>query len=174
MAGRKALPSVLKNPAGNAFDRNGHRANAHEPKPKAARLTVPPVLKGDKAATAAYRMYAKRALDLGVMTEWDDTAMAMLAKAHAELWEHESALKTEGYKRKDEGPNPRVRMRDKAAERLLILLREFGMTASARSGIRPTGAGGGRGLAERIIPTLEAEQIAKDAENWEPPAVAIG
>ena len=175
--GRKPLPTAVKVALGNP----GHRPlNDAEPRAPASKLTVPKHLKTDKVAAAEYRRLGKQLLAAGVMTVLDETALTIYATEYSRWVRAESLLAEQGDTLvTDKGyryVNPSFAVARQAKDTMMRILTEFGMTPSARSRIKamPQGQQGGKGLAERLIPGIEAAEIAKEAEEWTPPVGVTG
>jgi phage terminase small subunit len=81
-AGRKPKPTALKLIQGTY---RPDRANANEPKPKAGISPCPKFLQGEARET--YRKVSKKLARIGLMTEIDEMALAMLCQSWAEYLE---------------------------------------------------------------------------------------
>jgi P27 family predicted phage terminase small subunit len=176
MAGRKPLPTAVKIALGNP----GKRAlNKQEPTAPASKLSPPPHVKADKVAAKEYKRLGKLLLAAGVLTVLDENALAIYAlefsrwvRAEAQLAKDGDTLETDrGYRY----AHPSLGVANKAKDTMMRILTEFGMTPSARSRIKamPQSGQAMKGLAERLIPELEAAEIEKEAAEWEPPAATV-
>ena len=135
MAGRKPKPTKFKVISGNP----GHRPlNRAEPKPKAATTRAPAGL--SKLARKHWGVVAKQLTAAGILTELDKPALMLYCEAWAR-W-REAAIEVEkcgmlikaqnGF----EMQNPYLAIANKAADQMLKMLAEFGMTPSSRSRIQ--------------------------------------
>jgi len=112
------------------------RMNAAEPEPMATGADPPAWLKG-KAERKVYREVASKLADMHLMTEADQHAVAQIAvywvkwQALAEQATTEVTTTDTGYTSTD----PRINSMIKLGEKVTGLLKEFGMTPSARTRI---------------------------------------
>jgi P27 family predicted phage terminase small subunit len=141
-SGPKPKPTALKILAGNP----GRRPlNEREPQPKVC-VPRPP-----KHLTAAgrklWRAIGKRLANCGILTDVDATAFELLISSYVEYCEASAKVSQSGpvWLDKGDGKIPKfayspywVQM-NKAAKRMHTMLREFGMTPSARSAIKSAG-----------------------------------
>lgn len=138
-AGRKPKPTALKLIQGTY---RPDRANLNEPKPKAGIPPCPKFLQGD--ARKQYRKTAKKLLKIGLMTELDDMALAMLCQAWAEYLEATDQVKKSGMLVKSPNGfpvlNPYLTAANQALKKVRALLTEFGMTPGSRSRISAAAA----------------------------------
>jgi P27 family predicted phage terminase small subunit len=154
--GRRPTPTALKVLRGT--DRPD-RANPEEPTPPALEVgAAPPAWLRDRRARAYWRELVPILSDARMLAMTDTTALVILAKAYGRWRDYEDFLETNGetYDSKpgpaaatpsnDEQPapaprarpsmlrpRPEVAMRDKAEDRLVLLLGKFGMTPSDRT-----------------------------------------
>ncbi|AZF90288.1 MAG: terminase small subunit [Phage 5P_3] len=132
MPGPAPTPTKLKELRGNP----GKRAlNAHEPQPRAAKVTCPRWL--PTAAKREWRRIAPELVRLGLLTVADRAALAAYCEAWAEAIMAHQALQREGYTFETEkgyrGVHPLVAVKNKALLRMRAFGAEFGMTPSARA-----------------------------------------
>lgn len=112
------------------------RVNAREPDPAPADTSPPKWLKG-KEERRVYTLVASRLAAMHLLTEADEMAVAQLAiywvkwKALAEEASTEVWTTDTGYTSTD----PRINSMVKLGEKVTALLKEFGMTPSARTRI---------------------------------------
>lgn len=149
-AGRPPKPSALKVLEGT--DRPD-RANPDEPRPPIVTVGErPPTWMRDRHARAYWRELVPILSGARMLALTDTTALAILAKAYGRWRHYEDFIERNGetYDSKAPAktpdgaavtaapigmlrPRPEVAMRDKAEDRLVRLLIEFGMTPSART-----------------------------------------
>ena len=137
--GPKPQPSALKRLRGNPGKR---RLNEREPKPQSGLPRVPSWLRPE--VRKHWKKIAPMLDDIGVMTVIDGIALALLCEALGDY------IRARGIVERvaDEGQpfltttdkgnviqHPAVGVMNKAWERVLKMLREFGMTPSSRSGL---------------------------------------
>lgn len=154
MAGRPPTPTALKVLRGT--DRPD-RTNPEEPTPPALEVgAAPPAWLRDRRARAYWRELVPILSDARMLAMTDTTALVILAKAYGRWRDYEDFLEANGETydskpgavaaTKDEPsatptrprpsmlrPRPEVAMRDKAEDRLVLLLGKFGMTPSDRT-----------------------------------------
>jgi P27 family predicted phage terminase small subunit len=146
--GRAPLPTALKALQGTL---RPDRVNPHEPKPAALGEEVgrkPPNWIHDLAARRYWRELVPILQAANMLAVTDTTALSVLAVAYGRWRKYEDFLQKHGETYEAAGqagalgvlgpailqrPRPEVHMRDKAEDRLLTLLREFGLTPSSRS-----------------------------------------
>jgi P27 family predicted phage terminase small subunit len=137
-AGRKPKPTALKLIQGT-YRRD--RANANEPKLKAMIPPCPKFLQGEARET--YRKVSKKLARIGLMTEIDEMAFAMLCQSWAEYLEASEKLRETGMLVKS--PNgfpmmdPYLVIANAAVKKIRALLTEFGMSPSSRCRITAAG-----------------------------------
>lgn len=142
MPGRKPLPTSLKVLRGNPGKRP---LNHREPKPGSkAKLPKAPSFLNDRAKKE-WRNMGKRLFDMGLLTELDETALAMYCwslsrwiQANGEIEEYGAVL-VQGSKLKQ---SPWVAIANEAWRQTIRMMAEFGMTPSSRSRVSielPTG-----------------------------------
>jgi P27 family predicted phage terminase small subunit len=148
---RPPKPTALKRIEGTA---RPDRANPEEPTPPAIEVgTEPPTWLRDRRARAYWRELVPVLSDARMLAMTDTTALVILAKAYGRWRAYEDFLEEHGETydskaataKKPEGekpaapasqmlrPRPEVAMRDKAEDRLVLLLGKFGMTPSDRT-----------------------------------------
>jgi P27 family predicted phage terminase small subunit len=131
------------------------RANPAEPEPP--KLLVgsrPPRWLRDKLARRYWRELVETLAPIGILAVTDQTALALLAHTFGE-WRRWA----EACERIDEPTygdqvvrlRPEFGLRDEAEKRLLVLLREFGLTPSSRTRIRALGAPASTDPAEEFL-----------------------
>lgn len=160
MTGRPPKPTALKALEGTA---RPDRANPDEPAPPLLEVGAqPPAWLRDRRARAYWRELVPILSDARMLAMTDTTALVILAKAYGRWRAYEDFLEANGetYDSKsapargtavapDEEagpavppvasstqmlrPRPEVAMRDKAEDRLVLLLGKFGMTPSDRT-----------------------------------------
>jgi P27 family predicted phage terminase small subunit len=138
-AGRKPKPTALKLIQGTY---RPDRANANEPKPKPGIPLCPKFLQGEARET--YRKVAKKLARIGLLTEIDEMALAMLCQSWAEYLEASEKLRETGMLVKSPNGfpmmNPYLVIANAAVKKVRALLVEFGMSPSSRSRISAAGA----------------------------------
>jgi P27 family predicted phage terminase small subunit len=139
-AGRKPKPTLLKLITGNP----GHRPlNRNEPNPKRVVPPCPDFLEGDARKT--WHKVSKKLFRIGLLTEIDDMALAMLCQCWTEYLEASAKLQETGLLVKT--PNGQLTMSpylviaNQAIKKIRALLVEFGMSPSSRSRISTAGGG---------------------------------
>jgi P27 family predicted phage terminase small subunit len=94
--------------------------------------------------------------DQGLLTQLDQTAIALLCEALAEFIHHKSEAVKNGWTAMSEKggvyQDPSVGMMNKARETVIRLLREFGMTVSSRANLA---------VSNKKNPTNEKERFIK-------------
>jgi len=144
-AGRKPKPTALKLVTGNP----GHRPlNRKEPKPEAAIPECPEFVQGEARKT--WHKVARKLHRIGLLTEIDDMALAVLCQSWAEYLEASAKLRETGMLVKSPNGypmmNPYLAIANQAVKKVRSLLAEFGMSPSSRSRIAAAGnapSGGG-------------------------------
>jgi len=133
--GRKPKPTALKVIQGTY---RPDRANPNEPKPRVVIPPCPKFLQGD--ARKQYRKTAKKLARIGLITELDDMALAMLCQGWAEYLEATEQVKKSGLLVKSPNGfpvlNPYLIAANQALKKVRSLLAEFGMTPGSRSRIQ--------------------------------------
>jgi P27 family predicted phage terminase small subunit len=139
-AGRKPKPTNLKLIQGTY---RVDRANPCEPKPRAIIPPCPEFLQGE--AKKQYQKTAKKLARIGLMTELDDLALAMLCQGWAEYLEATDQVKKSGILVKSPNGfpvlNPYLIVANQALKKVRSLLAEFGMTPGSRSRIHAAATG---------------------------------
>lgn len=155
-AGRPPKPTALKLLHGNP----GKRAlPTHEPKPSASHIERPSWLKD-----AGYRIWKQIAPQLeamGVLTDADPHALALLCDAYSEYLEARAVVRAQGLtfqhvkvvgtKKNEAGEEepilsvmvrqrPEVAIASDAWKRVSAMMQQFGMTPSARTKVQVTQA----------------------------------
>ena len=131
--GPKPLPSHIRTLNGNP----SHRPyNEREPKPEVGEPETPKFL--NRRAKAVWRKLVEQLLGLGVLSPADGIALEMLCTDIAELEKVFAQLTRTGYLVVDPNSrrirqNPLVGLVAELNKRVMIGLREFGLTPSARS-----------------------------------------
>ncbi len=133
-AGRKPKPTALRLITGNP----GHRPiNRNEPKPKPVLLPCPEFVQGE--ARKAWDKVAKKLHKVGLLTEIDDMALAILCQSWAEYLDAAAQLQETGMLVKSPNGylmmNPSLAILNQAVKKVRALLAEFGMTPGSRSRI---------------------------------------
>lgn len=139
-AGRKPKPTSLKLITGNP----GHRPlNQNEPNPKKTIPACPDCVQGEARKT--WRRVSKKLFNIGLLTELDDMALALLCQSWAEYLEASSKLRETGMLVKSPNGhpmmNPYLMIANQAIKKVRALLTEFGMSPSSRSRISTAGSG---------------------------------
>jgi P27 family predicted phage terminase small subunit len=139
-AGRKPKPTLLKLITGNP----GHwPLNRNEPNPKRMIPPCPDFLQGEARKT--WHKVSKKLFRIGLLTEIDDMALAILCESWAEYLESSAKLaETEMLVKAPNGQpmmNPYLVIANQAIKKVRALLAEFGMSPSSRSRISTAGAG---------------------------------
>jgi P27 family predicted phage terminase small subunit len=133
-AGRKPKPTNLKLIQGTY---RMDRANPSEPKPRAEIPPCPGYLPGE--ARKQYQKTAKKLARIGLMTELDDMALAMLCAEWQQYLDATEQVKKSGILVKSPNGfpvlNPYLAVANQAIKRVRSLLAEFGMTPGSRSRI---------------------------------------
>jgi P27 family predicted phage terminase small subunit len=134
-AGRKPKPTNLKLIQGTY---RADRANPSEPKPRAVIPPCPKFLQGE--ARKQYKKTAKKLARIGLMTELDDMALAMLCAGWQELLDATDQVNQGGILIKSPSGlpvlNPYLTVANQAIKKVRALLAEFGMTPGSRSRIQ--------------------------------------
>jgi P27 family predicted phage terminase small subunit len=147
--GPRPAPTALKVLRGERKD----RINRDEPKPPEGRPACPRWLADE--AKVVWRRLAPQLYARGkLLTDWDREQFAVYCEAWARWKENVVALR--GESTVIEGhrgmvANPRIRSIAAAEATMKGLAREFGLTPSARSGIKVGGEPGGSKGAERFF-----------------------
>src|SRR5512142_2510195 len=132
--GRKPKPTNLKLIQGTY---RVDRANPSEPKPRAVIPPCPKFLQGE--ARKQYQKTAKKLARIGLMTELDDMALAMLCQGWQEYLDNTEQVKKSGMLVKSPNGfpilNPYLIAANQALKKVRALLTEFGMTPGSRSRI---------------------------------------
>jgi len=138
-AGRKPKPTALKVIQGTY---RPDRANPSEPQPRTTIPPCPKFLQGEARET--YRKLAKKLARIGLLTEIDEMALAMLCQSWAEYLEASEKLRETGMLVKSPNGfpmmNPYLVIANTAVKKVRALLTEFGMSPSSRSRINAAGA----------------------------------
>lgn len=117
-----------------AYKRKAH-AKTH-PKPPSSCPDPPSWL--SPAALALWEEHIDVIYELGALTTLDVIAMGQLFTAMAEHQEHAASVVRDGAVIEREhycGPHPEAKLRDEAAKRVVVLLRQCGLTRWGRSGM---------------------------------------
>jgi P27 family predicted phage terminase small subunit len=130
--GRKPVPTALKVLHGNPGKRS---LNPNEPKPE---LKLPPVPAHlSEPAKKEWRRLGRQLLRMGLVTEIDRPALALLCQAWGRWVEAEDALKRYGVMVKSPAgfpmQSPYLAVANKAMEQMRSLLSEFGLTPASRT-----------------------------------------
>jgi P27 family predicted phage terminase small subunit len=133
-AGRKPKPTNLKLIQGTY---RPDRANHAEPKPRTVIPPCPKFLQGE--ARKQYQKTAKKLARIGLMTELDDMALALLCQGWAEYLDATEQVKKSGILVKSPNGfpvlNPYLSVANQAIKKVRSLLAEFGLTPGSRSRI---------------------------------------
>lgn len=152
MRGRKPKPTAMKQLAGNPGKRP---LNSNEPRPPVPDVTpyAPRHLNAD--AKREWRRVVPILLQLGMYTELDRSAVAMLCQAWGRWVVAEMHLREEGEVLKSATgymyQNPWRFEANKAQDMLRRMLSEFGMTPSSRSRFHLPGEQEEPSLAEQLF-----------------------
>jgi P27 family predicted phage terminase small subunit len=133
MPGPAPKPTALKIAEGNPGKR---KLNSAEPRPTGV-AEIPPGLPAE--ARREWKLYAPQFAKLGLLTELDAPAFAMLCQAWASWKKHLRLAQKQGNIINVNGqkiPNPHLIRADKEAAKLSKLLAEFGATPASRSRIQ--------------------------------------
>jgi P27 family predicted phage terminase small subunit len=136
--GRKPKPTAIRALEGDVSHRPARTA---EPQP-CGKATCPAGLPAD--ARRIWKRYAPRFEAMGVLTDADEQAFALLCVAYAAWLKLVKLAEAEGPIVVVNGqrvPNPHLSRADREAEKVRKLLAEFGATPSARSRINVKHAG---------------------------------
>jgi P27 family predicted phage terminase small subunit len=155
-AGRKPIPTEIKILNGNP----GRRPlNTNEPKPDKALPKAPAMLSKD--AKREWRKMSKRLYHLGLLTEIDVDALAILCQTWSNWCETERAIQKVGKVLvKPDGTlykNPMVGMSVAYASQMKALIVEFGMTPSSRTKIKVEEINKEKTLAEMLFDGVDSE-----------------
>ena len=146
MAKRKK-PTRLKIIAGNP----GKRKLPKEPAPKPSNLDQPPTWMRGRAARRKWRELAPMLQEWGIMAETDVDALALLCTQYQIYEEALKIVQVEGFtttsSKGTETKHPAMRVLEGAQDRVLSMLREFGMTPASRSNVSVV-AGYGQGSSD--------------------------
>ena len=130
----RPTPTALKLARGNP----GHRPiNKLEPKPSSAGVLRCPAGMSP-AAKERWKQTAKHLHDSGILTVLDTDALRLYCDAYARYLDASDIIAKEGltvetdYTKKS---NPAVAILNQAADLMLKIMRDFGMTPSARTGL---------------------------------------
>ena len=130
--GRPRKPTALKLLTGNP----GKRAlPKHEPKPRAVSGLLCPDWMPDEGRALWARLEPLLSR-LGVLTEADAEALAVLCDSWAEWLAARAVVREQGatyFSQRGEAPRPEVRIADAAAKRFVTLLGRFGLTPADRA-----------------------------------------
>jgi P27 family predicted phage terminase small subunit len=143
MAGRKPLPSAVKEARGNPGKR---RLNDREPQAPAGMPACPAWL--PKVARECWADLKPLLEGMRVVTVADQLGLTLLCAAFAEWREAQKVVEDEGltYEAETESgavmkrANPAVAIRDDAWRRVKLALAEFGLTPSARTRVKASEA----------------------------------
>jgi P27 family predicted phage terminase small subunit len=140
-AGRKPKPTRLKLITGNP----GHRpVNRNEPNPKREIPPCPEFLQGEARKT--WHKVSKKLFRIGLLTEIDDMALAILCRDWEEYLDASAKLRETGLLVKSPSGqqmmNPYLAIANQAIKRIRAMLTEFGMSPSSRSRISTVGGAG--------------------------------
>ena len=139
----------------------GHRPlPANEPKPAAGRLPSAPRFLGDEARKEWKRL-APRLYAVGLLTEADHDALALYCETWATWKRAEEQVRRKGEVVKTTNgnviQNPYLAIANRAKRDALLLLREFGMTPSARSRVNVGSAADEPSLADLLFKEVGGE-----------------
>lgn len=139
----------------------GHRPlPANEPRPATGRLPSAPRFLGDEARKEWKRL-APRLHAVGLLTEADHDALALYCETWA-MWKRaEEQVRRKGEVVKTTNgnviQNPYLAIANRAKRDALLLLREFGMTPSARSRVNVGSAADEPSLADLLFKEVGGE-----------------
>jgi len=138
-AGRKPKPTRLKLITGNPGKRP---LNKKEPKPKQTVPACPDFVQGEARKT--WQKISKKLHRIGLLTEIDGMALAVLCQSWAEYLEASAKLRETGMLVKSPNGypmmNPYLSISNQAVKKVRSLLAEFGMSPSSRSRITASGS----------------------------------
>jgi P27 family predicted phage terminase small subunit len=139
--GPKPQPAVVRELRGNPGRRPIAGGEIHLP----ACIPDPPDYLSDEALPFWIETAAKLEV-MGVMTEVDQQALALLAEHQATFWTAKAEVRRSGLVVKIGGgdyyqQNPFLIVMNKAEKQIRDLLGEFGMTPSSRTRVRPAAPG---------------------------------
>lgn len=134
--GPKPLPTAVKNNRGGA--KTYHRPMPkNEPKPKASTGIPRAPSRLNKIGQREWRRMAKELHGLGILTKIDLTALEMCCSAFSDWVYAQEQIKKHGMLIKSQSgfpmQSPYLQIGNKAFEKMLKILIEFGMTPSSRS-----------------------------------------
>jgi P27 family predicted phage terminase small subunit len=139
-AGRRPKPTRLKLITGNPGKRP---LNRNEPNPKRIIPACPDFLQGEARKT--WHKVSKKLFRIGLLTEIDDMALAILCESWAEYLDASAKLRETGLLVKSPNGqpmmNPYLAIANQAIKKVRALLVEFGMSPSSRSRISAAGGG---------------------------------
>lgn len=139
--GPKPAPAVVRQLRGNTSHRPTPTGEIYLP----ASIPDPPEYLS-KEALPFWLETAQKLELMGVMTEVDQQALALLAEHQATFWEANEEIRKWGMivkvgKNDYWQQNPFLAVMNKAEKQIRDLLAEFGLTPSSRTRVRPAGAG---------------------------------
>ena len=139
----------------------GHRPlPANEPRPSAGRLPSAPRFLGEEARKEWKRL-APRLHAVGLLTEADHDALALYCETWATWKRAEEQVRRKGEVVKTTNgnviQNPYLAIANRAKRDALLLLREFGMTPSARSRVNVGSAADEPSLADLLFKEVGGE-----------------
>ncbi len=130
----RPTPTALKVARGNPGKRP---LNDSEPKPSTASVTRSPAGLSPQARKR-WKQIAKHLDDSRILTVLDTDALRLYCDAYARYLEADKYLRKDGMvieTRHTKKANPYVAILNTAADQMLKIMREFGMTPSARTGL---------------------------------------
>lgn len=137
MRGRKPLPTALKMLTGNPGKRP---LNANEPRPVLRVPPCPKTLQGQ--ARSEWRRITRELMSVGMISGLDLAALSIYCSAYAQWIEAQEQVKKLGAVVKSPSGfpifNPYWSIANKAAEQMLKVASEYGLTASSRSRLHAT------------------------------------
>lgn len=129
-------PSAIADLKGNPGKRKKNRS---EPQPETRDDTLEPPATLPEAAQAQWRMIAPQLSEMGVFTHLDRDALEMYCTAYATWRDAQLQIQQYGPLTKTKAgyvqQSPYMQIANKAFEQMKALMREFGMTPSARTSI---------------------------------------
>lgn len=138
LRGPAPQPTAIRQLNGNPSRRP---LNEREPKPLLGQPRTPKGL--SRRARAEWRVLSEQLLQMGVLAEVDGVALGLLCNDIAELERVQGDLSRTGYLIKNPGTNrirvnPLVQVVSDLSRRVLVGLREFGLSPASRSRVETT------------------------------------
>lgn len=145
------------------------RQNKNEPRPVLMIPTCPRFL--SKEGRREWRRLAPELYVLGLLSEIDRAALALLCEAWATWVEAETHLQKEGRmqitKNNYQQPSPWLSVARHAAEQIRIMSNEFGMTPASRSKVTAIQPPIKKGSLAKYLPQVESDRWAEFQAEFE-------